>query len=239
MNALVAIFSILYLFWPLTILFGMRVLFSRDLSFSDRLRRAVQSIFIFWCVWAFFLGFIYWQGREPILLLPEEFNLFLFGLIGVITGAFSLTWMVQSWRARHIRLTNAQKIEDLLALTPEEFEGLVADLFRMYGYETQVSGGSSDHGVDVVVTNDLEEKWIVQCKRYSGSVGEPVVRDLFGTMNHENAQRAYLITTGSFTKQAVDWAVGKPIVLYDGEALVKLIRRTVKRKNQHGSLLLR
>jgi len=239
MNALVAIFSILYLFWPLTILFGMRVLFTKDLSFSDRLRGAVQSIFIFWCVWAFFLVFIYWQGREPILLMPEEINLILFGLIGVLTGAFSLTWMIQSWRAGRVRLYNAQKIEDLLALTPEEFEGLVADLFMMYGYEAQVFGGSSDHGVDVVVTNELEEKWIVQCKRYSGTVGEPVVRDLFGTMNHENAQRAYLITTGSFTKQAVEWAVGKPIVLYDGEALVKLIRRTAKRKNQLGSFSIR
>jgi restriction system protein len=55
-------------------------------------------------------------------------------------------------------------------------------------------------------------------------VGEPVVRDLYGTLLHEEAQGAYLITTGTFTKKAQDWAAGKPIVLYDGEALLGLIR---------------
>lgn len=229
MDALVAIFSILYLFWPLTILFGVRVLFINDHPISERLRHAIQKVFVLWCVWAFFIGFIYWQGREPILLMPEGINFLLFGLVGAFTGVFSISWMIRGWHEGRIRLSNARKIEDLLALSPEEFEALVAELFRAYGYQAQVSGGNSDHGVDVVITNTTEEKWIVQCKRYSGSVGEPIVRDLFGTMRHENAQRAYLITTGGFTKQAVEWAVGKPIVLYDGEALVKLIRRTQKR----------
>jgi restriction system protein len=60
------------------------------------------------------------------------------------------------------------------------------------------------------------------------------VRDLFGTLGHEVAQKAYLITTGSFTSQAKAWAEGKPIVLFDGEALVKLIQRTQLRKSQLG-----
>ena len=86
--------------------------------------------------------------------------------------------------------------------------------------------------MDVVVITDEGEKWIVQCKRYSGSVGEPVVRDLYGTLLHEEAQRAYLITTGSFTRQATEWVQEKPIILYDGEGLVKLIRRTQTAKDR-------
>jgi restriction endonuclease Mrr len=50
-------------------------------------------------------------------------------------------------------------------------------------------------------------------------------------MLHEGAQRAYLITTGGITKQAVEWAEGKPIILYDGEGLVKLIRRAKKKSS--------
>ncbi len=113
-------------------------------------------------------------------------------------------------------------------MSPEQFEALVAKLFTAYGHDVENVGVSSDHGVDIRVISDRGEKWVVQCKRYSGSVGEPIVRDLFGTMLHEGAQRAYLITTGGITKQAVDWADGKPIVLYDGEGLVKLIRRAKK-----------
>ena len=97
-------------------------------------------------------------------------------------------------------------------------------------------GGNGDHGVDVLVQTDEGEKWVVQCKRYSGSVGEPVVRDLYGTLLHEEAQRAYLITTGGLTRQAVDWAAGKPIVLYDGEGLVRLIRRTKTAKSKKRDL---
>lgn len=229
MEALVAIFSILYIFWPGIILFGIRHLFSRDLAFKDRLRLANNRVFIAWIVWAFFFGFIYWQGRRPVLLMPESVNHLLFWLLGVITGSISLVWMVFRWRDRWIDLEDNRTLEDLLALSPGAFEALVAALFKAYGHQAQVSGGSSDHGVDVVVYNDQGEKWIVQCKRYSGSVGEPVVRDLYGTMQHEEAQRAYLITTGNLTARAVDWAVGKPIVLYDGNALVNLIRRTQKR----------
>jgi restriction system protein len=86
--------------------------------------------------------------------------------------------------------------------------------------------------VDIVIHNGEGEKWIVQCKRYKGSVGEPIIRDLFGTMLHERARRAYLMTTGPITQQARDWARGKPIILYDGESLVKLIRRTQRNRSE-------
>ena len=229
MDALIAIFSILYIFWPLIILFGIRELFSRGYPFSTRIQRWSQRIFIGWIVWATFLIFIRWQGQKPILLFPEMTNYLIFGLMGALTGGITFGWVFFGLWERRNRLSKAQSLEYLLELSPNKFEKLVAELFRSYSHDAHVSGGSSDHGVDVVITTGHEEKWIVQCKRYSGSVGEPVVRDLFGTMLHEGAQRAYLITTGSFTSQARLWAEGKPVVLYDGDALVALIRRTNKR----------
>jgi restriction system protein len=135
-------------------------------------------------------------------------------------------------KKNRVRLQDARTLEDLLEMSPDAFEALIAKLFEAYGHQTEVQGGNGDHGVDVVVMTCEGEKWVVQCKRYSGSVGEPVVRDLYGTMLHEEAQRAYLITTGSFTRQATEWVQEKPIVLYDGEGLVKLIRRTQNAKDR-------
>lgn len=229
MEALIAIFSILYIFWPLIPFVGFRYLFDREFAIGKRLLLAIQRTFLTWVLWAFFLGFIFWQGREPVLIMPPKFNYQIFFLLGLFTGIITIGWLVARWRDRRIKLSNTRRLEDLLALSPDEFETLVAALFKAYGHEAQVSGGSSDHGVDVIIFNSEGEKWIAQCKRYSGSVGEPVVRDLYGTMQHEGAQKAYLITTGTFTAQAADWAEGKPIVLYDGEALLKFIRRTEKR----------
>jgi restriction system protein len=232
MEAFIAIFSILYTFWPLILLFGVRDLFVKGKSFLERVRLAFSRIFIAWMVWAFFLGYLQWQDHDPVSLFPGKPDQLLFYALGLISGSVTLGWLVYRLRKHRIRLEDARSLEDLLAMSPEEFEALIATLFRAYDHRAEVAGGSGDHGVDVVVISDQGEKWIVQCKRYSGSVGEPVVRDLYGTMLHEEAQQAYLITTGSFTRQAADWVTGKPIVLYDGEGLVKLIRRTQKAKSQ-------
>jgi restriction endonuclease Mrr len=37
------------------------------------------------------------------------------------------------------------------------------------------------------------------------------------------------MTTGTFTRQAQEWAEGKPMILYDGEALVELIKKVQSR----------
>jgi len=225
MKALTAIFSILYAFWPLLILSGMRVLFLKKGSLKDKMLLAARRVFLVWFIWAIFLGLIYWQGRQPILFWDGLLNYLSFSLLGMITGGIILGDLIFRYHQNRIRLKDAQTIEDLLAMTPDQFEALVARLFTVYGHDVEEVGGSSDHGVDLLVISERGEKWVVQCKRYSGSVGEPVVRDLFGTMLHEGAQRAYLITTGGITRQAAAWAEGKPIVLYDGEGLVTLIRR--------------
>ncbi|MFW5713643.1 MAG: restriction endonuclease [Brevefilum sp.] len=156
-------------------------------------------------------------------------NHLLFAGLGLVSGGVSLAGLIYKWRKGRIRLADARTLDSLLALSPKDFEQLVAELFEAYGHQAEIAGGTADHGVDVIVRQAQGEKWVVQCKRYAGSVGEPMVRDLLGTLQHEEAQRAYLITTGSFTSRAKAWAEGKPLMLYDGEQLVKLIRRTVNR----------
>jgi restriction system protein len=232
MESLIAIFSILYIFWPFTLFLGIRKFFQKELPLKERFIQGFQRTFIGWVLMAFFLVFILWQGHQPILLLPQHLNHLLFSILGILTGGISFILIVLRWRSHRRRLSDARTLDDLMALSPDEFEKLIATIFKSYGHQAQIHGGSSDHGVDILVSSSNDEKWIIQCKRYSGSVGEPVVRDLYGTMNHESAQRAYLITTGSFTAQAKAWAEGKPIVLYDGEALVKLIQRTQVHRSQ-------
>jgi len=232
MDALTAIFSILYAFWPLVILFGLRAFFVKGRSFLEKVRLAAVRVFVAWVIWAFFMGFIYWQGRQPILIISAPLNDILFAVLGLISGGISIGFLIHRVRLNRVHLKDARTLEDLLALTPEQFEDLVAKLFQVYGHHVENVGGKSDHGVDLVVISNRGEKWIVQCKRYSGSVGEPILRDLFGTMLHEGAQRAYLMTTGEITGQAQVWAEGKPMILYDGDALVKMIQRVQKQSNQ-------
>lgn len=113
----------------------------------------------------------------------------------------------------------------LKQMDPTVFEYLTALLFEERGYPAAASGKPGDEGVDVLL-RDGEYVGVVQCKRYDGSVGQPTIRDLYGTMMHNGAEEAYLVTTGTVTRQARDWAFGKPISLIDGHALAAWVTQT-------------
>jgi restriction system protein len=126
-------------------------------------------------------------------------------------------------RSLSSRRWKALTIEQLTTLTPREFEEYVADrLFTQRGYHVENMRDTKDGGIDVVVTDRLGQKAIVQCKRYRSTVGAGVVRELYGTMIHEGATYAYLVTSGAISNDARRWAMGKPIELIDGAQLVEL-----------------
>jgi hypothetical protein len=110
----------------------------------------------------------------------------------------------------------------LLALEPREFESWVGLLFELSGFTVRDTPTTADHGIDLTVSGPLVANGLVQCKRYRGTVGEPVVRDLYGTLIHSDADFAWLATTGGVSRQAREWAAGKPLGLWDGQRLLEL-----------------
>lgn len=117
---------------------------------------------------------------------------------------------------------HAVTLDDLMALSPSQFEGWVQGLFQDRGYFVHNTPTIADHGIDLWLVTPAGERVVVQCKRYGGTVGEPVVRDLYGVMQHEEASRGFLVTTGRFSEAAREWAQGKPIDLIDGPQLVRM-----------------
>jgi hypothetical protein len=111
----------------------------------------------------------------------------------------------------------------LMTLPPREFEMVVRNLFIQAGYQADTTPITGDQGVDLFLYKG-GLKAVVQCKRYKGTVGQPVVRDLYGSMLHYQASEAYLVTTGNISNPARDWAQGKPIHLIDGFELINFIR---------------
>ncbi len=114
------------------------------------------------------------------------------------------------------------RLEEIQKIDPIQFEKLVSSLFKKIGYDVLLTKASGDEGIDIILSKS-GKKSIVQCKRYSGTVGQPVARDLYGSMIHNRAEEAYLITTGVFSLPAQTWATGKPIHLVDGKMLVEWI----------------
>lgn len=115
---------------------------------------------------------------------------------------------------------------DINSLTGIEFEKVCQKLVENMGFSVETTKASGDGGIDLIAYNSqplLSGKYIIQCKRYSGSVGEPIIRDLYGVVMSERANKGILMTTGYFTKSAIKFADGKPIELIDGKKIQELL----------------
>jgi restriction system protein len=148
-------------------------------------------------------------------IAPHVLGLFL--VLAVISFMFG---------RRRARLVDQQTdLESLRAATWKELEYLVAEIFQRKGHEVEFNtGGGADGGVDVTLRKDGRTT-LVQCKQWrSWKVGAPVVRELLGAVAAQNADAGIVITTGVFTREAVEFARGKSIELIDGPTLLELVR---------------
>lgn len=137
----------------------------------------------------------------------------------VIWGGLLWTWK-RKIESPVPQLTPAE----LLELAPGQFEKHVALIFAHKGFQVRHRGKTGDHGVDLEVIPTSGRLGIVQCKRYRSTVGEQVVRDLYGTMQHEGAAHAFLVTAGKISAAAHAWAAEKPMTLVDGDRLQELVQ---------------
>jgi hypothetical protein len=172
------------------------------------------------------------------VIIPGTAVLLLFGAVGGRMDPWLLGVVVVGWgiviiaflfgaRSESKRMRHARSLADLNALSPDEFEAFVAELFRRKGSKAKVIGGQGDHGVDIEVTGRDGTRALVQCKRFAPGrwVGEGTVRDLYGSLMADGqATKAYLVTTGFFSRAARDWAAGKPLNLMNGEKLIEAVQ---------------
>lgn len=105
-----------------------------------------------------------------------------------------------------------------------QFELLVGETLRRMGYDViQNGGGGADGGIDLHATKG-GKRYVVQCKQWrTYRVGVSVVREHFGVITAEGAAGGLVVTSGRFTREAIEFAEGKNITLVDGDQLRKNI----------------
>ena len=110
-------------------------------------------------------------------------------------------------------------------LSWKDFEKLVGEAFRMQGFGVQeTGGGGADGGVDPVLVRG-NERFFVQCKRWRAlMVSVDVVRELYGVMAARGATGGYVVTSGTFSKDATEFAEGRNITVIDGPELFRRIK---------------
>jgi restriction system protein len=141
----------------------------------------------------------------------------LFGVLAIGSALFATK--------RRRLVDDQQSLETLRAASWKDFEYLVAEAYRRQGFEVDYSvGKGADGGVDLVLRKD-GRKSLVQCKQWKTfSVGRPVLQQMFGIMNDQNADEVIVVTSGQFTVEAREFAQRNPIRLVDGPKLLELVR---------------
>lgn len=125
-------------------------------------------------------------------------------------------------------LSDLDSRPNLMDLDPFEFENLVSNLFGKIGFEVKQTQSTVDGGVDAIAFDTrpiLGGKIIIQAKRYKNTVDVSAVRDLYGTMINEGANKGILVCTSHYGSKAYNFANGKPIELIDGGGLLYLLEQ--------------
>jgi restriction system protein len=159
------------------------------------------------------------QAMTRALATTGQYLLPVLFLIAALTSVFRR-------RKRRQLLAGVSAAPDALnAMSWREFEMLVGEAFRVQGYSVVETGGSADGGVDVVLRKD-SEKYFVQCKQWRAqTVGVPIVRELYGAMAAHGATGGFVVTSGRFTKPAIEFAQGRNVTLIDCPQLHAMIQR--------------
>ncbi|MDO4244359.1 MAG: restriction endonuclease [Actinomyces sp.] len=105
------------------------------------------------------------------------------------------------------------------------FEAFCADLFRGMGYQTELPG-TRGGGFDLRLRRDGTTS-IVRCACHPGDrgVGAPAVHKLHGANIVEGADSMIVVSTSSFTPDAVDFAQEAGVDLIDGDRLRAMCHR--------------
>ncbi len=101
----------------------------------------------------------------------------------------------------------------LRVISPRKFEELIAYIYRISGYNVQITKATRDRGADVLVWSPpplfgKEFLTIIEAKKYNNEnkVTFSDIQKLMGARVTFNANKAQMLTTYGFTKDAMELA---------------------------------
>ena len=128
-----------------------------------------------------------------------------------------------------LKRVSARRSDALTQVGWQQLESLLADYYRRQGYEvehcgTGASGSRFDGGVDLKLRRDGDYV-LVQAKHWNArQVPHNAVHELLGVTVNEGATGAILVTSGEFTRAAIEAATRQGHVqLVDGEDLRSML----------------
>ena len=158
------------------------------------------------------------------------FLAFLYPLIGIPLLIIAII-LILIWYKKYYKI-RVETLNELLTLSPSQFERAMATLLEDLGYrKVRLTGGAGDLSRDIACEDAMGNSVMVQCKRYTNrKVSSPEMQKFIGMMITEyKAGRGIYITTSDFTEPAKKLAQRHNVELWNGEKLANLIIEQRKR----------
>jgi restriction system protein len=96
--------------------------------------------------------------------------------------------------------------------TGEEFEAICAGFLQKAGWDVSQTPKSGDQGVDIIAKqNGIDVA--IQCKRYSGTVGNTAVQEIIAGKMFYKTQFAAVVSNSNYTKSAINLANNTDVFL--------------------------
>lgn len=156
--------------------------------------------------------------RQIFHLIAELIRLLVFIICSIFKGIYKLSRLV---RKNGINREMVHKIgysmDDIMNLvykvSPRQFEVLIAQLFKNTGEydKVELTPPKRDYGRDVILTryiNGSKEITFVEVKHFAKNnmVGRVICQKLLGSCQMLKAQKAVIVTTGKYHKNAIECA---------------------------------
>ena len=112
-------------------------------------------------------------------------------------------------------------------IDPIDYEHFCADLLRRCGWDAHTTKATGDQGVDVVASKN-SYKGAIQCKRYSSSVGNKAVQEVYAGMRYIGGNFCAVVTNADYTRSAKELARTLGVLLLHHDDL-KLLEEKIAR----------
>lgn len=104
-----------------------------------------------------------------------------------------------------------------------EYERYIASTFEELGYESYVTQGSGDQGVDVIV--DINGwKIAIQCKHYNSKVSNKAIQEVYAAKGIYDCDFAIVVSNNNYTKSAREAAAKLHVELLHHEEIPSYIK---------------
>lgn len=117
------------------------------------------------------------------------------------------------------RLATVSSFSD--SMSPIEYEHLCADILKLNGWAAKTTVATGDQGADIVATKG-QRKAVVQCKLYSGSVGNASVQEVHAAKGYYQATQAVVVSNATYTRAAREAAAALGVLLLHHDQLADI-----------------